>query len=104
MKNGELEIPVARGKRLNIPLTKHTLSVISRPGVKTRSFTLTRNRLSLCIACDVAIVDCTSTVGVDRNPRNLTVGNSQEPRHHDLSKTDRIGSTRTRKVPPYKRA
>jgi putative transposase len=102
-KNGELEIPISRGKRLSIPLTKHTLSVISRPGVKTRSFTLTRNRLSLCIACDVAIVDCTSTVGVDRNLRNLTVGNSQETHHYDLSKTVRISSTTMRIVASFKR-
>src|SRR5213594_5005355 len=26
-KNGELEIPISRGKRLSIPITKHTLSV-----------------------------------------------------------------------------
>src|SRR5207244_10086033 len=102
-KNGELEIPISRGKRLSIPLTKHTLSVISRPGVKTRSFTLTRNRLSLCIACDVAIVDCTSTVGVDRNLRNLTVGNSQETRNYDISKTVRIDSTTKRMVASFKR-
>src|SRR2546421_9028713 len=103
MKNGELEIPVARGKRLSIPLTKHTLSVISRPGVKTRSFTLTRNRLSLCIARDVAIVECTSTVGVDRNLRNLTVGNEQETRQYDLSETVRIASTTMRIVASFKR-
>jgi hypothetical protein len=48
--NGRLEIPIARGKRLGIPLTKHTLDVISQPMVKVRSFTLTRNRLCLCIA------------------------------------------------------
>src|SRR2546425_95196 len=102
-KNGELEIPISRGKRLSIPLTKHTLSVISQPGVKTRSFTLTRNRLSLCIARDVAIVECTSTVGVDRNLRNLTVGNSQETRHYDLSKTVRIASTTMRIVASFKR-
>src|SRR5882762_8242358 len=28
-KNGQLEIPIARGKRLSIPLTKHTINVIS---------------------------------------------------------------------------
>src|SRR2546426_6062266 len=66
-RNGGLEIPVSRGKRLSIPLTKHTLDVISQPGVKVRSFTLTRNRLCLCIARDVAPVECSSTVGVDRN-------------------------------------
>src|SRR5881397_3933485 len=37
-RNGGLETPVARGKRLSIPLTKHTLDLISQPGVKVRSF------------------------------------------------------------------
>src|SRR5437016_3976522 len=75
-KNGGLEIPIARGKRLSLPLTRHTLDVISQPGVEVRSFTLTRNRLCLCIARDVAPVECSSTVGVDRNLRNLTVGDA----------------------------
>src|SRR6058998_3497492 len=82
----------ARGKRLSIPLTKHTLNVISQPGVTVHSFTLTRNILSLCIARDVPIVECTSTMGVDRNLRNLTVGNEQETRQYDLSETVRIAS------------
>jgi len=102
-KNGCLEIPVSRGKRLSIPLTRHTLDVISQPRVKVRSFTLTRNKLSLCIACYVAMVECTSTVGVDRNLRNLTVGNDQETRHYDLSKTVRIASTTMRIVASFKR-
>src|SRR5437867_13294525 len=93
----------ARGKRLSIPLTKHTLDVISQPGVTVRSFTLTRNRLSLCIALDVAKLECTSTVGVDRNLRNLTVGNEEETRHYDLSKTVRIASTTMRIVASFKR-
>jgi putative transposase len=102
-KNGGLEIPVSRGTRLSIPLTKHTLDVISQPGVKVRSFTLTRNRLSLCIARDVPLVECISTVGVDRNLRNLTVGNDEETCHYDLSKTVRIASTTMRIVASFKR-
>src|SRR6267143_3381762 len=102
-KNGQLEIPIARGKRLNIPLTKHTVNVISQPGFKVRSFTLTQSRLILCIACNVATVECTSTVGVDRNLRNLTVGNDQETRHYDLSETVRIASTTMRIVASFKR-
>src|SRR2546425_12851324 len=102
-KNGRLEIPIARGKRLSIPLTKHTLSIISQPGVEVHSFTLTRNRLSLSIARDVATVECASTVGVDRNLRNLTVGNDQETRHHDLSETVRIASTTMHIVASFKR-
>src|SRR2546422_2364168 len=88
-KNGRLEIPIARGKRLNIPLTKHTINVVSQPGVEVRSFTLTLNRLCLSIARDVPMVECTSTVGVDRNLRNLTVGNDEETSHYDLSETVR---------------
>jgi putative transposase len=102
-KNGGLGIPVARGKRLSIPLTNHTINVISQPGVEVRSFTLTRDRLCLSIARDVATVECTSTVGVDRNLRNLTVGNDQETRHHDLSETVRIASTTMRIVASFKR-
>src|SRR6267378_4916095 len=71
-KDGRLEIPIARGKRLSIPLTKNTINIISQPGVGVRSFTLTRNRLCLSIARDVATIECASTVGVDRNLRNLT--------------------------------
>jgi len=102
-KNGGLEIPIARGKRLSIPLTKHTIGIISQPGVTVRSFTLTRNRLCLCIAHDVPTTECRSTVGVDRNLRNLTVGNDQETRHYDLSETVRIASTTMRIVASFKR-
>src|SRR5437660_10736712 len=102
-KNGQLEIPLSRGKRLSISLTKHTLDLISRPGVEVRSFTLPRNRLCLSIARDVATLECTSTVGVDRNLRNLTVGNDEETHHYDLSETVRIASTTMRIVASFKR-
>jgi putative transposase len=84
-------------------LTKHTVEIISQPDVKVRSFTLTRNRLSLCIARDTPVVECTSTVGVDRNLRNLTVGNEQETSHYDLSKTVRIAKTTVRIVSSFTR-
>jgi putative transposase len=103
IENGGLQILVSRGKRFRIPLTKHTLNVISQPGHNVRSFTLTRNRLSLCIARNVALVECISTVGVDRNLRNLTVGNDEETRHYDLSETVRIASTTMRIVASFKR-
>ena len=102
-KNEGLEIPVSRGKRLSIPLTKHTINVISQPGVEVRSFTLTQNRLCLSIAHDVTTVECTSTAGVDRNLRNLTVGNDRETHHYDLSETVRIASTTMRIVASFKR-
>src|SRR5438093_12924833 len=103
IENGYLRIPVSRGKRFSIPLTKHTLELISQPGVKVRSFTLTQNRLSLCIARDTPLLQCNSTVGVDRNLRNLTVGNDQEIRHYDLSKSVRIANTTVRVVSSFTR-
>src|SRR3989449_4419010 len=102
-KNRGLEIPVARGKRLSTPLTNHTIDIISRLMVKVRSFTLTKNRLCLCIARDVAVIECASTVGVDRNLLNLTVGNDEETRTYDLSETVSIASTTMRTVASFKR-
>jgi putative transposase len=103
IKNDRLEIPIARGKRLSIPLTKHTLDIISQPGVEVRSFTLTRNRLCLCIARDSPRIECTSTIGVDRNLRNLTVGNDEETHRYNLSETVRIAKTTVRIVASFKR-
>src|SRR6266487_1315178 len=103
IEDGGLEIPVSRGKRFSIPLTTHTLQVISQSGVKVRSFTLTQNRLSLCIARDPAVIECASTVGVDRNLRNLTVGNDDQTRHYDLSSSVRIAGTTTRIVASFRR-
>jgi len=102
-KNGGLEIPLSRGKRLSIPLTNHTLDIISQAMVKVRSFTLTRNRLCLSIARDVATIECASTVGVDRNLRNLTVGNESQTHQYDLSETVRIAKTTVRIVASFKR-
>src|SRR2546421_2444791 len=103
IENRHLHIPISRGKRFSIPLTKCTLQVISQPGVKVRSFTLTQNRLSLCIARDTPRIECTSTIGVDRNLRNLTVGNDQETSRYDLSKCVRVANTTVRIVASFTR-
>ena len=34
IENGYLRIPVSRGKRFSIPLTKHTLDIVSQPGAR----------------------------------------------------------------------
>ena len=103
IENGYLRIPVSRRKRFSMPLTKHMLEVISQPGVRVRSFTLTRNRLSLCIARDTPKIECTSIVGVDRNLRNLAVGNDDQTRQYDLSKCVRIADTTVRIVASFTR-
>src|SRR5206468_7512181 len=54
-------------------------------------------------AREVVTVECASTVGVDRNLRNLTVGNDQETRYHDLSETVRIVKTTVRIIASFRR-
>ena len=103
IKNDVLEIPVARGQRFAIRLTKHTVRVISRPGIKVRSFTLTPETLSICIARDVPQIECNSTLGVDRNLRNLTLGNDEHSQRYDLSETVRITKTTNRIVSCFRR-
>jgi len=68
-----------------------------------RSFTLTRNRLSLSIAREAPRVKWVSTVGVDRNLRNLTVGNESQIRYYDLSETVRMAKTTPRIVASFRR-
>jgi len=103
VKNGGLEIPISRGKRLSLPLTNHTIALISQLGVRVRSFTLTRSRLSLSIALDAPTIECASTVGVDRNLRNLVVGNDEHIHQYDLSHTLRIAKTTVRIVASFRR-
>jgi len=103
IKNGGLEIPITRGRRLSIPLTKHTQEAISQAIATVRSFTLTRTRLILCIAHDAPKIQCVSMVGVDCNLRNLTVGNDDQTRYYDTSETMRIAKVTTRIVSSLKR-
>ena len=59
--------------------------------------------MSLCIARDTLLLQCNFTVGVDRNLRNLTVGNDLETSHYDLSKCVRIAKTTVRIVASFTR-
>ena len=103
IENRFLRIPTARGRRFALPLTQHTMEVISQPGVTVRSFTLTPHSLSLCIARESPEIECIYTTGVDRNLRNLTAGNDREVLRYDLSKTVGIAKTTERIVASFKR-
>jgi len=49
------------------------------------------------------MIECVSTVGVDRNLRNLTVGNDDQTSHYDLSKCVRIANTTVRSIASFTR-
>ncbi len=103
VENGLLKIPMGRRRYRDIPLTMHTLSVLSESGLRVRSFTLTASTLSLTFSKEVREIECTNTVGVDRNLRNLTCGNEEEVVQYDLSETIRIAKNTRRIIASFKR-
>jgi putative transposase len=87
---GILKIPVGNKQFYDIPLNRHVRDVLSDPSYKIRSFTLTAEGLSICISKQVTEIECIEIEGVDRNLRNLTVGNYQQVKQYDLSKAVQI--------------
>jgi putative transposase len=103
ISDGALRIPIGRRSFQYLPLTSHTISVLSDPVVTVRSFTLTSTSLSLCISKEISQVECTEAIGVDRNLRNLTVGNESRVVQYELSDTVRIAETTLDIVGSFKR-
>ena len=96
IKDRRLIVPVGRGEFKALQLNPHTARILSEPGVRVRSFTLTSESLSICVCKDVEpMKNVTGVVGIDRNLNNVTVGNSQEVTYYDMSKASRIGKTTT---------
>lgn len=103
VESGRLRIPIGRRTYQDIPLTKHTLSIISFSSLNVRSFTLTASTVSLTISKEVPEIECTSTAGVDRNLHNLTYGNRERVVQYDLDRTLAIAETTRRVIGSFKR-
>ena len=72
--------------------------------MKVRSFTLTDHSLSLCIAKEVEeMQQLEGVVGIDRNLRNVTVGNAEQVTYYDVSKAVEIAETTRSIVRSFKR-
>ncbi|MDA4135852.1 MAG: transposase [Thaumarchaeota archaeon] len=86
VEDASLLVPLGERRFERIPLNAHTLVVLSQPGVKVRSFTLTAGSLSLCIAKEADEISVEGVVGIDRNLRNVTVGNAERVIYYDVSR------------------
>ncbi len=85
--DGALSIPVGCGQHQEISLNRHTLGVLSDPTLKVRSFTLTEASLSISYSKEVEEVKgIAGAVGVDRNLRNLTVGDERSVTYYGVAK------------------
>jgi putative transposase len=84
----------------SVPLNSHTKHLLSDATMRVRSFTLTEDSLSICVSKDVKeseSVGLAGAVGVDRNLRNLAVGNGLRVANYDMTKVVDIGEN-TRSV------
>ena len=99
----KLRVPLGDRDFEHIPLNPHTVRILSDPSLKVRSFTLTESILSLCISKEVAVVEVTGTIGIDRNLRNLTAGNLDRVTQYDLSDTLKIVDATRRVIASFKR-
>jgi len=107
IQRGNLIIHLDAEKCESIPLNSHTRALLSDATLRVRSFTLTQESVSLCISKDVNAMehaDITGTAGVDRNLRNLAVGDEQLVTYYDIGKIVDIGDITRSIIRSFKRA
>ena len=89
--DGALKVPLGKRQYFDIPLNIYVRHILSDPSLKMRSFTLTAsNTVSICYSKDVTVKELSRIDGIDRNLRNVTVGNCQDVVQYDLSKAVQI--------------
>jgi len=106
IQDGHLVIHLGSRTSESIALNSHTLEVISNPLLRVCSFTLTEKSLCLCISKEVPkpnLSEVTGPIGVDRNLRNVTVGNEEAVTYYDVSKVSRIAENTRRIIASFKR-
>ncbi len=105
IQDGKLRVPLAAGRSEYIPLSPHTQNIIlSDPTVKIRSFTLTLTSVSISYSKEVKTNSgITDFVGIDRNVRNVTAGNSKKVTYFDVTRAVEIAETTRNIVASFKR-
>lgn len=97
------KIPLGRRNYFEIPLADYVKRNLSDPNMMLRSFTLTPEKIVICYSKLVRPKPFADTIGVDRNLRNVTVGNQKQVIRYDLSKTVNVIETTTSIVRSFKR-
>ncbi|TBR09796.1 MAG: transposase [Candidatus Nitrosotenuis sp.] len=73
-----LTFPIRNREFANILLNEHVVKILSDQSITSRSFTITPQSLSISIAKNVELIKVESTIGIDRNLRNVTFGNDKK--------------------------
>jgi len=105
IQDGKLRVQLGDKRYEHVPLDAHTIQILSDTALRINSFTLSSTSLSLCVSreIDAAPREVTSTVGIDRNLRNLTVGNEEKVTYYDMAKVVEIAENTRGIVGSFKR-
>lgn len=82
--DSKLKIPLREHVFELAPLNRHMMEAIS--GLKIESFTLTEEKLSLCVSKGVEAFKPVGLLGVDRNLKNITLSDGKDATIYDVSK------------------
>jgi putative transposase len=63
---------------IHILLNEYTQKILSDPALKVNSFSMSQNSLGFCITKQIQQIIPESIIGIDRNLRNITVGNDKQ--------------------------
>lgn len=98
-----LSIPYKNREHIDILLNNHTQQILSDSSLKVRSLILTFNSFSISISKEVDEIQCIKTVGIDRNLRNVTVGNAEKAVMYNTSKLLQIKENTVHVMSTFKR-
>ncbi len=105
IQGGKLRVQLEGRRCEYIPLNTHTLKVLSDTTLRINSFTLNGTSLSICVSKEIEPEprELKGAVGIDRNLRNLTVGNDEKVTYYDMTKVVEIAENARSIVGSFKR-
>jgi putative transposase len=88
----KLRVQLGDGRFEYIALNANTMRVLSHASLRITSFTLTSKSLSISFSKEIEAQPrvLSSTVGIDRNLRNLAIGNDEKVIYYDMTKVVEI--------------
>lgn len=103
INENSLVIPIGDKKYIDIPLNHHTQQILRDSLLRVKSFVITPNSISLGIQKKVDEITCITTIGIDRNLRNVTVGNHKKVIMYDTEDLPKIAHRIKKATSSFKR-
>lgn len=98
-----LSIPTGDRNYIHVLLNQHTLSQLSEEGIEPRSFTITPHSLSISVRKETSEIKSENVIGIDRNLRNITIGNNSGITMYKTNKILSIKENTSHVISSFKR-